>query len=309
MNHLPRSLSGLLALGLVMTASTAFAKGNLEGALKFVAPEFTTVVAVDVDHVRASPLFAVATATIKDEHALKDIRTATGLDPLKDIKSIVVAGPDQFIKDSKLFVAIIEGTFDEKKIVAFMKSQGELTEKDGPGGKIYAVQDRALAFRGGFLVAGTPALLDRALAAGKGIAGGKLARMYGVMKGFKGGFVLLGGSAQLKKWLSKNAGKDAGDFKDAEALGVGVDLAGGGIDVEIRTSFGSEASAATLASRLDAAAKEGVADRDMQELGLSKAIGKISAVAKGKDTVVGVKLSKDEAKPLIDLLKEMVSGR
>ncbi|MCA9513348.1 MAG: hypothetical protein KC635_00240 [Myxococcales bacterium] len=309
MNHLHRSLSGLVALGLVMTASTAFAKGNVDGALKFVPSDFSTVVAFDLDALRASPLFDVVKTAVKDDREMKEVQKATGLDPLKDIKSMVIAGPDQFIKDEGKFVAVLEAKFDEKKIVDFMKSQGQVTEKDAPGGKLYVIEDGGVAFRGDYLVAGPMGLVEKALAAGKGIPGGKLAKMYGSMKGAKGGFVLLGGSEQLKKWLAKRSGKGGPDFKDIEAMGVAVDLSGGGLGVEMHAAFASDKSASDLAAGVSAAAKEAAGDPDMKELGLAGPISKVSATAKGKEAVVAVKLAKDDMKTITEMLKEMVSGK
>jgi len=209
MRHVSR-LGLALALTLGLLSTPAFA-GDVEGALKYVPANFTTVVAVDFDAVRKSPFFDMATAMLDKNKGAKSIEHELGLDAKKDLKTFVLAGPEAFMHHEEQFVVIIDAKIDGDKLIAYVKSQsGSVTEKKVGAASVYVVdKEGAFAVDGKFVIAGYAPLVEQALAAkaGKSVGSGPLASLVKRFKGSKGGFAISGGGPRPLLRRDPDAGR------------------------------------------------------------------------------------------------------
>jgi len=292
--------SAALLLGLLALAGTATA-GDVGGALKYVPADFTTVVAIDVDAVRTSPLFDALMKTAQDGGDLQAMKQQFGFDATKDLATFVLAGPDELMKREEQVVAIFGGRFDAKRLASFIESQGDKAQKKQVGdATVYTVDGEfAIAIDGTFVIGGAAALVDKALAAktGKNVTQGKLGSLIKKVQGKKGGFAVIGASKKVKDKL----GKELQDLADLESAGVSFDVKGG-IAVTLYATFASPKAASAVVDGIREVTKELTQDPDMKELGIADAVSHATMKAEGKTAEFGVKLDDAAAKKLLGAL-------
>src|SRR5690606_4788561 len=118
-------LAALLALPL--WASVAHA-ADVKGALVYVPQDAVGVMTVDVDGVRATPLFKKLVTQLIDSNPkarknLAELKQKTGFDPIEHVHSLVLAAGPDFPADDDDFVIIAEAKLDEARLVAFMQKE------------------------------------------------------------------------------------------------------------------------------------------------------------------------------------------
>jgi hypothetical protein len=302
MRHVSR-LGLALALTLGLLSTPAFA-GDVEGALKYVPANFTTVVAVDFDAVRKSPFFDMATAMLDKNKGAKSIEHELGLDAKKDLKTFVLAGPEAFMHHEEQFVVIIDAKIDGDKLIAYVKSQsGSVTEKKVGAASVYVVdKEGAFAVDGKFVIAGYAPLVEQALAAkaGKSVGSGPLASLVKRFKGSKGGFAISGGGPKVRSMMSA----DMPEFDKLQSAGAGLDLSSGAT-LTLVGNFADAGAASTISDGIGSALQDASTDPDLKEMGLASMVAKIKTTAKGKAVEIGFKLDAAEAKQLIETFAKM----
>jgi len=299
----------LCAAALVLTATTtsALAK-DLDGALKYLPENVSTVVAIDLESTRGTAFFKDLQKELIDltgyARDLNQMKKEAGFDVLANAKLVIYAGPDEVIKKAKESLLIVEGTFDATKIKDFFakKSKVPVTEATGPGGTYYLIGDSsAMAFHGTFAVFGSKAMFDAAMAAKA--AGGKktkVSTLVGRFKAAKGGFAVIGGSAQLRKFL----GKDFGDVQDVKSAGITFDFSKG-LNLQIVGIFGDAAKATTVAKSIEKDLSQMATEPDYKEVGLDTALARVATKAAGAEVTMDLVLDPAAAKQLSSSLKEL----
>jgi hypothetical protein len=129
---------------LVVVAALAFAScrgacgradraaGPLEGRLALLPIDTRSVVALDFDQIRRAPFAAklstLAASSPEDEKRLAAFSKRTGLDPVRQIDSIVVGFPEEARLHGEMGVVVRAERFDESRLVAYVR---DTLQKDG----------------------------------------------------------------------------------------------------------------------------------------------------------------------------------
>jgi hypothetical protein len=135
-------------------------KGAGEDADKWLLPDAEVVMTINVKQLVGSDLMKANLPKIKDlmknNEQIKAVLDATGLDPFKDITSILVSGSGSTAKDAKALI-VVKGKFDADKIHTALKKEAEKKEKEGEielvteGGKqLYKFKSHDQALFAGF---------------------------------------------------------------------------------------------------------------------------------------------------------------
>jgi|GEM_PF-2780546 len=297
MRHLSR-LGLALVLTLGVLASAPALAGNIDGALKYVPADFTTVVVVDVAALQRSAFGAMVKGMVDNNPGAKAMEKEVGFDATKDLTTFVVAGPDAMMSHDEQMIVVIEAKIDAEKLVGFIKSQGEgVTEKKVNGVTMFMVdKDGAFAIDGGFIIGGYAPLVEKALAAksGKNVTSGPLKTVIKQFKGSKGAFAAISAGKKVREVL----GGDLPAFGQLETAGFGLD-ASKGAGVKIIGNFATARDAAQVAEGLQQMMKDAAGDPDIKEMGLAPVIGGVSVKADGKALEIGVKMTDAQIQQLM----------
>ena len=108
------------------------AAGPLEGRLALLPIDTRSVVALDFDQIRSAPFAAklstLAASSPDDEKRLAAFRARTGLDPVRQINSIVVGFPEEARLHGEMGVVVRAERLDESRLVAYVR---DTLQKDG----------------------------------------------------------------------------------------------------------------------------------------------------------------------------------
>jgi len=100
---------------------------TVEGRLALFPAAAQVVISFDFAKLRASPaagkLAALAERSQTDEHEIETFARRTGLDPLRDIDSLVVAFPDDARRAGALGLVLRGNHLDETRLVAYVRDQ------------------------------------------------------------------------------------------------------------------------------------------------------------------------------------------
>lgn len=130
---------GLVVVVVVAFASCRGACGRatnpvrpLDGRLALLPIDTRTVVALDFERIRAAPfatkLSTLAASNPDDEKRLATFRERTGLDPVRQVDSIVVGFPEEARLHGEMGVVVRGERFDESRLVAYVR---DTLQKDG----------------------------------------------------------------------------------------------------------------------------------------------------------------------------------
>lgn len=298
---------GLLALTPALT-DTAHAK-DFDGAMQWVPPDATTLVAFDLEGARKTDFFRDLQKGLVDLTGFgRDIALLKrdGVDVMSAVKRVVFAGPDEALEKSTQSVVILEGTFDPAKIRAFYekKDKRPLTEKTSPLGPYFELGSGSFVmFEGSFMVFGTKDYFPRALAARQskgGVRAAKLASLLGRVKGSRHGFGLIASSRILERFLGKNLAM----VKDVKEAGLSLDFSKG-LSLSLIGVFPSAAKADEVAKAVEAEVKKLAADPELKEVGLEDALKKVSTKTAGAELTIELALDAASAKAFSSSLKEL----
>jgi hypothetical protein len=104
----------------------------LDGRLALFPIETRSLVALDLVKVRAAPMSArlasLAVASPSDQQRLDVFRQRTGLDPGRQIESIIVGFPEEARVRGELGIVVRAARFDEARLIAYVR---DALQKDG----------------------------------------------------------------------------------------------------------------------------------------------------------------------------------
>jgi hypothetical protein len=156
--------------------ATAVAAAAPDEALALVPPDAFSVGVIRLDALRASPfaarLFSETDELTVDGDAARFLEE-TGLRPRQDVDAIVVAGHfSNHSRGPEDGLVIFEGRFDPARLEAAMQARGAVRKSTPQGDYLLVAERRGEGDRAavavvsrGLVVAGTPAAVERALAA------------------------------------------------------------------------------------------------------------------------------------------------
>jgi len=295
---------GAAALVLATFAGPAISADG-KSALKLAPKDTVLFVSVNFDRLKKSPLYkdamAMAAANPDTKTALAKLKTEMGVDIEKDVSTISVALPTDFQKSEK-FLIVLEGNFDERKIIASAKKEGaKLKTAKHKGQKYYVIDGQGgVAFMGKTVLVGTLETLKAAIAARKGGGGAKglVKLVHGVDTGKDAWFVFNVPAAMRKEMA-------AGDpnAKDLKTLRGSLDLAKG-IGLSITMGLSNAAAAKNIGDQIKKQMATAGANPMMAGLGLGAALQRTQVEAKGGDLRVGLSLTPEE----VTRIKALVSA-
>ncbi len=307
-----KRLSRVAALALTITALTSPAlAGSLDSGLKYVPADFSLVVGVDFDSIRASKIYrAIEPELLRSlgvTMELEQLAKETGFDVMKDVKSLIIAGPEAMMRGGDAFVMVIGAKHDAPRLVAYLNKVGaKLEPKTSSAGKYFAIDgEGAIGFFGDHIVIGPTKHFNQALKAkaGRNVTQGRLGATLRKFKGSKSGFAVVAGS----KALRDSVGPNAKELEDLTAIGMGFDVSRG-VGVSMLASFNTTKAPASLATQFNNGIREASSDPEIKEMGLDGLVNKIQASARGKDFNLSLSLTDKETETLVEFFEAMVGG-
>ena len=293
----------LSPLGAVAGASAA----DIKGALEYVPRDSFSVTVADIDKVKKSPLFAKARGLLFQEEPkakknLAKLKAATGFDPFRDVRSVVVAFGEDFVKDDDQFVIIFEATVNERRFLDFIaKEGGKFKKKTGPHGSYYVLGrkgDGRAAFRGKFLIMGGEKSFKKAMQ-----KQGMNPRLRAELDKFSGHDVASVMKANAA--VRKDMGREIKGLAELDSVAAGLNLHNG-IGLTAVAQFLSAKPAQQLAKMANMGLDELKADKQIKKMGLTAMIAKIKVAAIGKKLKGSLKLSATDVNKLTKLIDKFL---
>jgi hypothetical protein len=270
------------------------------------------VVSIDLERIRATPLWsrvaALAEQSPEDKRRLARLTERTGLDPLRQLRRITAAFPDDARARGE-FALIVDGDgFDEPRLVAYAREEtGAKLDRRAEGPRtLWSAGGQTAGFFVGkqrFVLGGggwAPALAQ--LADGKGGEASAAANLE---------LVHLVQRTQTRRavWLAALVPLDVrqllmADPKQASAgsvtrLGAGVDL-GPGLTAEVVADLSNGADARALQARLQATVRESKRNAKVLMLGLGPYLDALQIKVEGPTLRVQLALSEQQVKDLLE---------
>jgi hypothetical protein len=135
-----------------------------KAALQLAAADASLIVSVNVERLRAAPLYHtlwISLLTSPDvSDALSQLKGGAGFEPERDLSTLLLLTPAD-VERSQNYLLVAQGRFDRARFLAFAQSKGaSYQERVHEGVTFYEVGPlAALGFIDSFLVLGTPASL------------------------------------------------------------------------------------------------------------------------------------------------------
>lgn len=280
---------------------------NLSAALTYVPADAMAVGTVDVSKLQRLPLYKKLQQRFYAEEPeakkeVDELRQATGFDPFRDIRGLVVAlGPD-FEQDDDQFVVIAEAKVNEQRMIAYMKKKGATPQlrNDAQIGRWYEIAggDAALAFRGPHVIFGGVKTFKAAMA--KKGASPKIKALLSpyLVKD-------LGFAALVPSKMKKDARREMAELGDIETVRGGGSLQNG-LDLELLAGFNSATSASRLATIANQFLDRARQSPEISSTGLGKYANKLQLNAIGKDIKASIKLTRTEVDELVKLVETLL---
>ncbi len=294
-------------------------------ALEFAAPEALGVVHIDADELRKTRLMGEIEKEIRGDSeakkTLEKLKAEAGLNPFKDISGVtVVFGADVLKRpNTPEFVAIIEGKFDEAKLLKMLSDadkggpapapgSGPQTApkvatkahelKTGPNGPFYLLDKGriALAFRGKKLIFGAAKLVARALEKHN-----PKAALAAVRAPVEGDML----------WLAVKTNEDARSrlsmvgSDTLQTLSLGLSVPAGG-KLQLHAHYGDPAQAAELGKALQDWLSTADKDAVVKQFGLTVLLSKVLVKVSQGDLDVHVELTEKDLDGVRKIITPMI---
>lgn len=301
-----RVLMAALLLFVPLFGSSAWA-ADVDGALAYVPKDSFTVIVADMEQVKKSPIFEMAKQMLFDNEPkakenIDKLKREAGFDVFNDVKALVVGLGDNVTRDDDDFVAIAEATVNEAKMVAFIKKQGgKLEKKRGAQGDYYVLgsdKKGRMAFRGKFVILGGQKAFDAAIQK-QGVSPALKTQLDSVKK------YDIYAASLTNQSVREKLGKDDAQLGQVEKASAGLNVVNG-LELMAVAEFLTAAPAQDLAKQANQGLSEAKKARELQRMGLTKYLQKITVKAVGRKLTATVKLTADDVKQLSALLKDML---
>ena len=130
---------------LVLTMAASLAPAADQSLLNLVMPEAKVLMGVDVDRARDSVFGRFVLSQIgKEDAALGKMTDATGFDPRRDIREILIGSTDDVVPNSKIpgnGLIMMRGNFDAARISSMIKTMGMGNPLMYQGQEIFTTQN------------------------------------------------------------------------------------------------------------------------------------------------------------------------
>lgn len=289
-----------------------------QALLQLIVPEARIVAGMDVDRAKESYFGQKILAEFNSkENDFGKLVAATGFDPRRDLREVLVAATDTTGKNTPGLV-LAKGTFEPSRITTFLKTSGATLVESVGGVDVYtgpskngghndaviAIIDSSLA------IGGSPALVRAALLRRGGNATSmtaeSMARVQSVSRANDLWMVSTIPVADLSKALPGGNTGDAkgmmnGDaFKAIEQMAMGVHFAADMIDLTAEAVARTEKDAIALADIARFLASMVHLNRDKPEMkGLATALDGMKLTTEARTTRLSVSLPTSEIEKVI----------
>jgi len=110
----------------ILSAMATVASAADPQLLKLVMPDAKVVSGIDVDHVKTTPFGQFFLSQFLADTGFKDLVNATGFDPRRDVREIVMASPGDPARKAALLV--VRGNFDTARLLPLVQASGAKIE-------------------------------------------------------------------------------------------------------------------------------------------------------------------------------------
>ena len=294
-----------LSLGFVLFSFNA-AAANVSSSLRYVPKDAFLVAGIDGDKVRTSALYkTLVDMAMKEKDVnkgLAEFKAATGFDPTKDVRSLVVALGSSFPKDNDNFILIAEARISEAKVIAFMKKKNAKIQtvktRQGTHYLLGRRKDGFLAFRGGHVLLGGKNM--RAAVMAKQGPSAALSRQLAPVKR-NHIFFAMEPTAEIKKEMAREQ-KDLGQLK---AMSAGLDVVRGA-KLNVNARFNNAAAASNVHKMLDQGMKEVAKSRQGKRMKADQLLRSVKLQKMGPSLRGSVSLSQKQVDDLTKLLIQLM---
>lgn len=289
----------------------------LGGRLALFPAQATMVVSVDVAKLRSAPLAGklaeLVTQSQSDSKEIETFTRRTGLDPLKQLESLVVAFPEEARRHGEFGLVLKAAAFDQARLIAYTRDE---LQKDGDDLVATPRGHRTLwARRSNPEVAGF-FMDDRTFVLG---AGGWAGRMADLSDGGP-----ISSSAESNKDLVRLCERTAGNhaawaaalvpddtrrllmaeprFKSAASvtrMAAGLDVTKG-LDALVLADLAKEGDAATLAAQVTESLRDAKKNAEVLMLGLGPYLDAVTTKGAGSTFEVHIGLTTTQVNDLLE---------
>jgi len=301
-----RWLVALVATLVIPSIASQAEAANLAAAMRYVPADAMGMGTLDVSKLQRLPLYKKLQQRFYAEEpdAKKEVdalRKATGFDPFRDVRGLVVAvGPD-FEKDDDQFVVIAEARVSEPRMVAYIKKKGgELKVHNDRLGRWYELAggEAGLAFRGPHVILGGMKTFKAAMA-----KKGPPAKLKQLISPYL--VKDLGFAAVIPASVKRDARREMSELGDIETVRGGGSLQNG-LDLELLAGFDKATSASTLANLANQFLDRARQSPEAAQTGLGKFANKLQLIAIGKEIKASIKLTRTELDELVKLIESLM---
>lgn len=286
-----------------------------DATLAALPPEARIVLSIDVARVRASRFWKTLADLVaedaEDKKLIADLAAATGFDPLRQLKRVVAAFPDDARQRGE-FVLLLDGEgMDERRLVAWARDQAKgqgaalvsrshagrtLWTAQGSGVSAFFVRGERVVIGGGGWAEKAAALVD-APAAPSAAGHAELAslcRRLGKQRAVWAAAIV---PAEVRRaLLGADGGADATGA--ISRLAFGLDL-GTSLDAELVLELSNEADARALAARVQTSVAEAKKNAQVLMLGLGPYLEPLTVKAQGASVHFALSLPEAQANDLL----------
>lgn len=304
-------LGGAMALVALMSLASAPAHaGNGKDALKLMPADTALVLSVNSRSLGKSKMAKDAFATLSQSGDVSSMQTKllkdAGVDITKDIDTAVI-GIAGNVEKSERVVMVIEGRFDQVKLVKFFKSEGKSFAKKQHGAMTYYVvdDDNEFAFLGNYFVAtpkgGITDVLDRHLGQGKSAQKNRaLMRLIKNSHTKKQIWMAMVMTPSMRKEIAAEAG---GHSINTAIVGINM---GKNLDMSMRLGASDGKAASAMAAALRAKVAEMAKEPSMSLVGLTDTFKNMTVKSTGKNVDASLSVSGNSVQQILGILQGML---
>ena len=289
----------------------------LDGRLSLLPIDTRSVVALDFDQIRTAPfaakLSALAAASPEDEKRLAAFRERTGLDPVRQVDSIVVGFPEEARVHGEMGVVVRAERLDESRLVAYVRdtlqNDGDdlvakphgrrtlwTTRKD-PSLAGFFLDGRTLVIGGGGWAARMADLADGAPASGSAETNLELVELCARAAA---GHAIWAGAivpVELRRQLQQDPRFESAASVTRMSLGIGL---GTGLEAAFTADLADPSEAKVLVAKVSETVQGAKRDPRVLMLGLGPELDGITSRVDGSTFSLKLVLGETQVNDLLD---------
>jgi hypothetical protein len=230
------------------------------------------------------------------------LKAQASFDVTRDVKTITI-GLDSDFQSSEKGVVLVEGKFDQKKLLKFAQASGaKATAGKHMGVSFYTIEEAEIAVIKGYMVVAPKGGMKSIIEVHKGKApnvkaNGEFMKMYKGADTSKDFWMV----AVLPKNLRTQLGSQLGG-NGFDSMTASVDVKKGLI-TKLRLATATAAAAQSIAGLMKAGIAQSAGDPSLKALGLAGALQNVTVAATANNVDVGITLSDAELTKIKNLVK------